>query len=140
MRQESRYEPDVKSVAAARGLMQFIPSTADGIARELQIEDFVRDDLYDPGTSIRLGSRYLANLFRDFPGQPPAVAASYNAGEDRMLTWYTRANSSEPGRYVPEIRFEQTRDYVYKVMANFRVYSHLYNKDLTRKTIFGKEQ
>ncbi|MCO6509997.1 MAG: transglycosylase SLT domain-containing protein [Aridibacter famidurans] len=130
MRQESRFEPNVKSVAAARGLMQFIPSTALKIAEEIGIGDFTQDDLYNPAGAVRIGSRYLANLFRDFPDQPAAVAASYNAGEDRMVRWYRRAGSPEPARYIPEIRFSQTRDYVAKVMNNFRIYKMLYDEDL----------
>ncbi|HUF04252.1 MAG TPA: transglycosylase SLT domain-containing protein [Aridibacter sp.] len=130
MRQESRFEPEVKSVAAARGLMQFIPSTALKIAGELGIEDFTQDDLYNPPGAIRIGSRYLANLFRDFPDQAAAVAASYNAGEDRMIRWFRRAGSAETVRYVPEIRFTQTRDYVAKVMNNYRTYRFLYDENL----------
>ncbi len=130
MRQESRFEADVKSIAAARGLMQFIPSTASEIAGELGIDDYSQEDLYDPAFSIRIGSRYLSNLFRLFPDQPAAVAASYNAGEDRMERWLSRANSNDPARYIAEIRFAQTRDYVVKVMNNYRIYQMLYDENL----------
>ncbi|QQS41335.1 MAG: transglycosylase SLT domain-containing protein [Acidobacteriota bacterium] len=130
MRQESRFDPGVKSSAAARGLMQFIPSTGSKMAEEIGIRDFTQDDLYDPAGAVRIGSRYLAKLFRDFPNQPAAVAASYNAGEDRMVRWYSRAGSSEPARYIPEIRFSQTRDYVAKVMNNYRIYRMLYDENL----------
>lgn len=126
MRQESRFRADVKSVAAARGLMQFISTTAEQMAAEMKIEDFEQDDLYHPPTAIRFGSHYIAKMFRDFPGQPPAVAAGYNGGEDRMARWLARAGSDDPDRYVPEIVFAQTKDYVHRVMANHRVYRRLY--------------
>ncbi len=131
VRQESRYRPDVKSYAAARGMMQFISSTSDKIAAQLGRTDFVQDELYDPSTAILFGSQYTANLFTMFPNQPDAVAASYNGGEDNMRRWKNRSRSDSPERYVPEIAFSQTRDYVYKVMANYRIYRLLYTEDLS---------
>ena len=128
MRQESRYRADVKSYAAARGLMQFISTTSDKIAGELGRENFRQDELYDPATAILFGSQYTANLFKLFPNQPQAVAASYNGGEDNMKRWLGRAKSDSPDRYVPEIAFSQSKDYVYKVMANYRVYQMFYDE------------
>lgn len=130
MRQESRFDPAAKSSAAARGLMQFIPSTADGAAGKLELDSFAPDDLYDPDTALKIGAHHIAVLFRDFPGQPPAVAAAYNAGADRMIRWLRRSRSMDQDFYVPEIRFPQTKDYVEKVMANYRVYRHLYDNRL----------
>ena len=128
MRQESRYRADVKSYAAARGLMQFISTTSDKIAGELGRDNFRQDELYDPATAILFGSQYTANLFKLFPNQPQAVAASYNGGEDNMKRWLGRAKSDSPDRYVPEIAFSQSKDYVYKVMANYRVYQMFYDE------------
>jgi len=130
MRQESRYRADVKSYAAARGLMQFISTTSDKIALELGRTNFKQDELYNPPTAILFGSQYLANLFRQFPNQPQAVAASYNGGEDNMVRWLARSKSDNPDRYVPEIVFSQSKDYVYRVMANYRVYRLIYDEQL----------
>ena len=129
-RQESRFQADAKSVAAARGMMQFIASTADEIATQLKVQNFQQDDLYNPDTSIRFGSQYLANLFQQFPNQPQAVAGSYNGGADNLARWIARARANEADRYVPEIGFSQTKDYVYKVMANFWTYQRLYDAQL----------
>ncbi len=129
MRQESRFMADVKSAAAARGLMQFISNTSNKMADEMNIENFHQDDLYNPPTAIRFGLHYISNIFKDFPNQPAAVAAGYNAGEDRMMRWFRRANSTNPDRYVPEVVFTQTKDYVYKVLANYRVYRMLYDEN-----------
>ena len=129
-RQESRFQADAKSIAAARGMMQFIPATANQIARELKIANFVQDDLYDADTAILFGSQYLANLFKLFPDQPQAVAGSYNAGEDNLARWIGRARVSDPDHYVPEIGFSQTKDYVYKVVGNYWIYQRLYDAQL----------
>lgn len=133
MRQESGFRADVKSYAAARGLMQFISTTATRVAGELQRESFRQDDLYDPATAILFGSHYTANLFKQFPHQPAAVAASYNGGEDNVARWLARSKSDESDRYVPEIVFSQSKDYVYRVMANYRMYQQLYDESLKRR-------
>lgn len=130
IRQESRFQPDARSNAAARGLMQFISTTSAPLAARLNVRGFSDDDLYDPSTSIRFGSRYVADLFALFPEQTQAVVASYNGGDDNMKRWIGRARSNMPDRYVPEIRFTQTKDYVYRVMCNFRMYKMLYDENL----------
>jgi soluble lytic murein transglycosylase len=129
-RQESRFQVEAKSVAAARGMMQFIPSTANEIAAQLNMKNFQQDDLYNAGTAILFGSQYLANLFKQFPDQPQAVAGSYNGGADNLERWIGRSRSTEADRYVPEIGFSQTKDYVYKVLANFWTYQRLYDAQL----------
>ncbi|MGI8495238.1 MAG: transglycosylase SLT domain-containing protein, partial [Pyrinomonadaceae bacterium] len=133
IRQESRYRADVKSYAAARGLLQFISTTADKLADELNRADFKQDELYNPPTAIEFGAQYLSNLFKQFPNQSPAVAAGYNGGEDNMSRWLARAKTDAPDRYVPEIVFTQSKDYVYKVMANYRVYQIFYDENLKMK-------
>ena len=129
-RQESRFQPDAKSVAAARGMMQFIPATANDTATELKLTKFQQDDLYNADTAILFGAQYLSTLFKQFPDQPQAVAGAYNGGADNLARWIGRSRSNEPDRYVPEIGFSQTKDYVYKVMMNFWNYQRLYNAQL----------
>jgi soluble lytic murein transglycosylase len=130
MRQESGFRTDVRSSAAARGLMQFTPSTATRIAGEIGDESFRQSDLYDPHVAIRFASEYAGNLFQLFPNQTEAVVGSYNGGEDNMKRWMGRAKSDQPERYVPEIMFSQTKEYVLRVMANYRVYKLLYDEKL----------
>jgi soluble lytic murein transglycosylase len=129
-RQESRFQPDAKSGAAARGMMQFIPATANDVAAELKLSQFEQDDLYNADTAILFGAQYLANLFKQFPDQPQAVAGAYNGGADNLARWIARSRSNDPDRYVPEIGFSQTKDYVYKVLTNFWTYQRLYDAQL----------
>ena len=133
MRQESRFRPEAKSNAAARGLLQFIASTSDSIAAQLGIKQFRQDDLYDPRIAILFGSQYMGNLFKQFPHMPQAVAASYNGGEDNVARWVARARSDDPDRYTLEIGFAQSKDYVYKVLTNYWVYQALYSEKLERR-------
>ncbi|MEQ1923567.1 MAG: transglycosylase SLT domain-containing protein, partial [Pyrinomonadaceae bacterium] len=130
MRQESRFQPDVKSYAAARGLMQFISTTSTKIAGSLGRTNFRQDELYYPPTAIRLGSKYISDLFSMFPQQPDAVVASYNGGEDNMKRWLSRSRSNQPERYVPEIMFAQSKAYVHQVMTSYRMYQLIYDEQL----------
>lgn len=130
MRQESGFKPDARSSVSARGLMQFMMPTAARSARQLAIDPLPIRHLYEPEASIMLGSVYLAELFAMFPNNPEAVAASYNGGEDNMKRWLARSRSTEPERFVPEVMFTQSKDYVYRVMGNYQVYQRLYDEDL----------
>lgn len=130
-RQESRFKPWVKSPAAARGLMQFIPETATKIATALRIARFDQDDLYEPDVAVRIGGRYLADLFGLFPDNPYAVAASYNGGEDNVARWAKRsADPTDPDVVVSEISFKESKTYVYRVMNNYWAYQALYTEEL----------
>ncbi len=141
VRQESRYRADIKSYAAARGMMQFISTTSEKVAAKLGLKDFDQDELYDPATAVLFGSQYTADLFGIFPDQPDAVAASYNGGEDNMQRWLKRSRSKISGLYVPEIAFSQTKDYVYKVMANYRIYRLFYDENLNpRQSVIEKSR
>jgi soluble lytic murein transglycosylase len=119
-------------------MMQFIPATANQIAGELKLANFNQDDLYNADTAILFGSQYLANLFKLFPNQPQAVAGSYNGGEDNLARWIARSRAVEADRYVPEIGFSQTKDYVYKVLANYWNYQRLYDAQLNPIQQAGK--
>ena len=134
-RQESRFQAAAKSVAAARGLMQFIAETSNATAGEIGLANFRQDDLYNPDTAIQFGSQYLAGLFKQFPGQPEAVAASYNGGPENVARWVSRSRANDPERYVSEIGFAQTKDYVFKVMLNYWQYQALYNEKLEPKIV-----
>lgn len=134
MRQESRFRSTAKSNAAARGLMQFISTTSNTVAAKLGREGFRQDELYIPATAINVGASYLADLFVVFPGQTEAVVASYNGGDDNMKRWFNRARSNEPERYVPEVVYSQSKDYVHKVIASYRVYQFLYDEKLMPRT------
>ena len=133
-RQESRFNPSVKSGASARGLLQFIPETAQTLAAEEGIKGFELDDVYTPEVAVRLAVRYVADLLKLFPNNPHAVLAAYNTGERNVERWIARARSSDVDRLVTEIAIPETKDYVAKVMNSYRAYSLLYTKNLKPRT------
>ena len=133
-RQESRFNPSVKSAASARGLLQFIPETAQTMADEEGIKGFELDDVYIPEVAVRLAVRYVADLLKLFPDNPHAVLAAYNTGEKNVERWIARARSSDVDRLVTEIAIPETKDYVAKVMNSYRAYTLLYTQDLKPRT------
>ena len=124
-RQESGYNPRVKSNAAARGMLQFIASTSNDIAAQLALQDFEQDDLYEPHTAILFGAQYLKNLFDEF-GSPQAAAAAYNGSEQSVRRWRKRAQSTDVDCFVSEVAKRETKEYVYRVCNNFRAYQLIY--------------
>jgi soluble lytic murein transglycosylase len=133
IKQESVFKPFAKSPSDSRGLLQLTMDAAQRYAPAAGLSALSENQLYRPETSILLGSEYLAELFRMFPNQPEAVAASYNGGEDNVARWIKRAKQKDPGVFTAEISFDETKGYVQKVMANYRAYQQLYNVDLMQR-------
>lgn len=130
MRQESGFRPNAKSQAAARGLMQMTTDTGAKYAQRAGFNNLQDADYYRPEVSIGLATVYLSELINLFPNLPEAVAASYNGGEDNAARWLARAKSTDAGVFASEVGFTETKDYVAKVMANYRAYRYLYTRDL----------
>lgn len=133
MKQESSFNARAKSPAAARGLLQMTVDTAAKYTIQARLTTIQPEDLYKPSVNIALGSVYLADLNKQFPNMLEAVAASYNGGEDNALRWLKRADSKEPFIFAAEVGFAETKDYVFKVLTNYRVYRELYTEDLRKK-------
>ncbi len=133
MRQESNFRPRAKSQAAARGLLQLTIDTALKYAPRAGLNNLQDIELYRPETNILVGAVYLAELMSLFPDQPEAVAASYNGGEDNVARWLKRAGQRDAGVFAAEVGFTETKDYVFKVMSNYRAYRQLYTADLRPK-------
>jgi soluble lytic murein transglycosylase len=126
IRQESRYDPRAKSTAAARGLMQLIPSTAAEVARNIGLELTGPEDLYVARNSIALGCRYLKELLERFGGDAFRAVAAYNTGAARVALWSRKCRSSAPDELLAEIYLGQPKSYVQEVMAAFSAYRRLY--------------
>lgn len=133
MRQESGFKERARSPAAARGLLQLTMDIASKYGEGAGFKNIQEDDLYRPEVNIGIGLVYLADLFRMFPNLPEAVAASYNGGEDNVARWVRRAGHKDAGVFSSEVGFAESKDYVFKVLANYRAYKQLYTADLKRQ-------
>jgi len=123
VRQESRFIVDAKSSAGARGLMQLMPKTARWVAKRSGLRDFSLARVSEVPVNIALGSSYLKHVLDDL-GHPLLASAAYNAGPGRARRWRD-ARPLEGAIYAETIPFNETRDYVKKVMANTMHYAQL---------------
>ena len=125
IRQESRFVPDARSSVGASGLMQLMPNTARWMARKLAL-DYKPEQIVDPAVNVTLGTGYLKLVLDDFGGSQAMAAAAYNAGPNRPRRW-REGPAVEPAVWAENIPFNETRDYVKKVLSNAAVYASLLN-------------
>jgi soluble lytic murein transglycosylase len=124
IRQESRFVTDARSGVGASGLMQVMPATARWTARKIGLTDFQSHQITDRDTNILIGTAYLKLALDDLDGSMPLAAAAYNAGPARARAW--RQGPVLAGEvWAENIPFEETRDYVKKVLANTTNYAAL---------------
>ncbi len=125
IRQESRFVTDARSGVGASGLMQVMPKTARWTAKKIGLTGFVPQQLNERDTNIAIGTGYLKLVLDDFAGSMPMAAAAYNAGPSRPRRW--RGASGEPvleaAIWAENVPFDETRDYVKKVLANTTIYA-----------------
>ena len=133
MKQESTFRPGIKSPAGARGLLQLVYDTALKYNTKAGYPLLQPDDLYSPSVNIAIGSVYISELKDEFGGLYEAIAASYNGGEDNVARWMNRTKPKDRGIFASEVGFAESKDYMFKVMNNYRAYRDLYNDDLSRR-------
>ena len=129
IRQESNFDISATSHAGAKGLMQLMPATARLVSKRIK-ERYDRDSLtIDPSYNIRLGSAYLNQLINEFDGSYIMALAGYNAGPHRVKRWVKRYGDPRKNKnevdWIEQIPFNETRNYVKRVMENLNVYREL---------------
>ena len=117
IRQESAFQTDAVSSAGALGLMQLMPTTAQEIANQQQIELKNDEDILAPDINIQLGTRYLRSLLDRFNNNHLLATVAYNAGPTRVKRWIEQYRCFPPDIWVELIPFNQTRDYVERVLS-----------------------
>ncbi len=125
MRQESRFVMNARSSAGASGLMQLMPATARWVARKIGLKNFRLSEVNDMDTNVVLGTSYLKMVLSDLDNHPVLASAAYNAGPGRARRWRD-GRPLEGAIYAETIPFDETRDYVKKVMANSVYYAAVF--------------
>jgi len=116
--------PQLKSHVGASGLMQVMPATARYVAKKIGLDWKNPDAIHDPVTNLKLGTAYLKMVLDDLGGSQPMAAAAYNAGPGRPRRW-REGPVLETAIWAENIPFNETRDYVKKVLHNASVYTAL---------------
>jgi soluble lytic murein transglycosylase len=123
IRQESRFITDARSNVGASGLMQVMPATAKWTAKRLSVP-FTQEMITDKVFNLRIGTAYLKLVLDDFGGSQALAAAAYNAGPNRSRRW-REGPVMEVAAWAENIPFNETRDYVKKVLSNASYYAAL---------------
>lgn len=137
-RRESEFDPSVVSGAGALGFMQVMPATGRHVADELGILSAHTSArmLDDWRYNAKLGANYLAKLAADLGGNVSMVAAGYNAGPGRPISWMETYGDPRGRKakidivdWVEMIPFNETRNYVMRVTESLPVYRARLGKD-----------
>lgn len=125
IREESQYDIQALSRVGAIGLMQVMPATAQAVAKKMGASNVVREDLFDQETNIRFGVKYLDQLLQQFSGNIIYAVAAYNAGPQVVSSWVQKYGNREPDEFVELIPYQETRQYVKRVLRSYREYARL---------------
>ncbi|WP_424930833.1 transglycosylase SLT domain-containing protein [Amaricoccus macauensis] len=126
-RQESELNAGAASHAGAQGLMQLMPATARQMAEDLGLPYSASRLVHDPNYNATLGTAYLARMLKRYDGSTMLAAAAYNAGPGRVDEWLDtygdpRAPGADPIIWIESIPFNETRNYVMRVLEGLHVY------------------
>jgi soluble lytic murein transglycosylase len=126
-RQESEFNSLTLSGAGARGILQVMPVTAQHICRDYKIKCDIPRLMKDPAYNTMMGSAYISDRMDEFTGSYVLTLAGYNAGPGRAREWIKEFGDPRDGKVDPidwihRIPFEETREYVQKVLSNIQVY------------------
>jgi soluble lytic murein transglycosylase len=128
IRQESLFIMDARSHVGASGLMQLMPATAKWMAKKIGLTDFTPNSVNDFDTNTKLGTSYLSMVQSDLGGSQVLASAGYNAGPGRPMLWRSKLDAPVEGAIFAEtIPFNETRDYVKKVMSNATYYAAVFS-------------
>jgi soluble lytic murein transglycosylase len=130
IRQESRFEKEIRSPAGALGLMQVMPGTAQEVADRNGIEQY---SLTNPEDNVRLGTWYLDFTHQEYNNNSLLAVASYNAGPGNVAKWLREFSLGDPDVFVEQIPFGETKGYVESVFGNYWNYLRLYNPEIEQK-------
>lgn len=126
-RQESTFDPRARSHAGAIGLLQLMPATARRTARNHGLSFDHGRLVNDPAYNAQIGAAHLGELLADYRGSYILTFAAYNAGAGRVREWIEaygdpRDPNVDPIEWVERIPFQETRNYVQRVMENVQMY------------------
>lgn len=122
IKEESSFNERAKSSKGAVGLMQITLSTANYIAKEINVKEY---DLLNPETNIRFGTFYLSYLKNKFNDIKTTICA-YNAGEGVVSEWLKDENKSKDGKTLMVVPYRETENYLNKILKSYKKYKKLY--------------
>lgn len=126
VREESNFNPKIKSHAGACGLSQLMPATAADTAKRMGLA-WSSSKIWDVPTNLQIGGYYLDMLVRQYKGNAALALAAYNAGGGNVSRWLGENPADSPtDALVEAIDFRETRHYVKRVSSTWMTYRLLY--------------
>lgn len=127
IRCESDFDPEAKSNAGAKGLMQLTEETFYDVRKMVDDGEDITYESYwnDPQTNIKYGTKYISFLIEYYKGDKIAALAAYNAGLKNVNGWL----GADKQLQISEIEFSETEDYVKKVLESEENYKKILKKE-----------
>ncbi|MEO1623113.1 MAG: lytic transglycosylase domain-containing protein, partial [Cyanobacteria bacterium J06632_3] len=124
VRQESRFQPNIKSVVGAVGLMQVMPETGEWISTQLGQDSY---SLTQPADNVKFGTWYLDFTHREYSNNSLFAVASYNAGPGAVSRWIEEKKFTNADEFVDKIPYPETKGYVESVFGGYWNYLRSYD-------------
>ena len=121
---ESNFEPNAESHRGAKGLMQLMYSTAEDIAKRINV-NLNEDNILEPDININLGTKYISMLIQKYNNINLALAA-YNAGSGNVDGWIEKGTLKSDGSDIENVPFTETNNYVRKILRDYEIYKNIY--------------
>ena len=122
MKEESHFNPYIKSGVGAIGLMQLMPATYNEITKNVGFSG----DIYSPDSNIRAGSAYYTSLKKVLGNKDLYAITAYNGGIGSVTGWFSKLIYNDTDEFVEQIPYPETKNYVKKVLRSYWVYGNIY--------------
>ena len=123
---ESNFNKDATSNSGAKGLVQIMESTAKDMAKNLNLENFTGEMLYNPEINIMLGTKYFKELLNKYNQNYYLAIAAYNGGIGNVDEWINKGILDSNGSNIENIPYKETNMYVRKTIKSYSIYVELY--------------
>jgi soluble lytic murein transglycosylase len=130
IRQESKFDPTIRSIAGAVGLMQIIPPTAAVVARNINVTNY---NMEVPEDNVSFGSWYIKYTHQNVRNNSILAIAGYNSGPGNVAKWKQQFGTTDLDDFVEKIPFPETESYVKNVLGNYWNYLQIYSPEIVAK-------
>lgn len=120
---ESNFNEKAISQKEAIGLMQLLESTANEVAKKLDMQ-ITKEEVLDPEININLGTKYISSLIEKYENTEVALAA-YNAGIGNVDRWIEEGTIKSDGTDIENVPYKETNNYIRKVIRNYKIYKNI---------------
>ena len=122
IKEESHFNPFVKSAVGAVGLMQLMPTTYNEVVAKHNLPT----NLNVETANITAGSLYYASLKKVLGNKDLYAITAYNGGIGSVTNWFSKLIYSDTDEFVEQIPYPETKNYVKKVLRTYWVYGNVY--------------